>query len=156
MSYLKKFGFVKGLAEGLAIDEQTKEGRVLLAMIDLLEEMADALSELEDSHESLYEELQEVSQDVERLDDTVEEMEECIENLNSGLGQILSLLERDEEEDDESDTYYEVKCPKCGEEIVIGEDMLEEGSINCPKCKGLLEFDLSCDDPDCEHSHHTE
>ena len=35
-------------------------------------------------------------------------------------------------------------CPSCGDTILIDEGMIEEGSINCPNCNELLEFD--CDD----------
>ena len=37
---------------------------------------------------------------------------------------------------------YEVKCPTCGEEITIDEQMLDEGSTVCPNCGEELEFDL--------------
>ena len=37
----------------------------------------------------------------------------------------------------------------CGEIITVDRDILEEGSINCPKCDELLEFEIECDD-DCD------
>ena len=33
-------------------------------------------------------------------------------------------------------------CPTCGDTILIDEGMIEEGSINCPNCNELLEFDV--------------
>ena len=39
--------------------------------------------------------------------------------------------------------YYYLPCPVCGEEISFGQETLEEGSVNCPGCGELLEFDLS-------------
>ena len=32
--------YLKGLAEGLALDEESKEGKLLLQIVDLLDEMA--------------------------------------------------------------------------------------------------------------------
>ena len=58
-----------------------------------------------------------------------------------------------DEDDDEYDfgddeTLYEVKCPTCGEEITIDEDMLDEGSTVCPNCGEELEFDMEDDEDD--------
>ena len=47
---------------------------------------------------------------------------------------------------------YETTCPTCGDTIYINGAMLEEGSINCPNCDELLEFDLDEDDDDEEAS----
>ena len=47
--------------------------------------------------------------------------------------------EFDDDEDD--DELYEITCPSCGDTILLDEGMLEEGSINCPNCNELLEFD---------------
>ncbi|MDR0380512.1 MAG: zinc-ribbon domain-containing protein [Oscillospiraceae bacterium] len=162
MSYLKKLGYVKGLAEGLALDENTKEGRVLSAMIDLLDEITDSLSGVEEANEHLGEELNAVTEDVRRLDETVDSLGECVENITDGLSRLLTIISDDDDEDDDDeddedddalpdrDYYYEIKCPKCGEETVINEEMLEEGGIQCPKCGENLEFDLECDDPACD------
>lgn len=54
-------------------------------------------------------------------------------------------------EDEESEydgDVYDVKCPVCGEEITVGEDVVAEGSTKCPVCGELLEFDLSEEEED--------
>ena len=43
--------------------------------------------------------------------------------------------------DDDDDELYEVTCPTCGDTILLDEGMIEEGSMNCPNCNELLEFD---------------
>ena len=47
--------------------------------------------------------------------------------------------------------YITVTCPSCGDTICVTEDMLDEGSVNCPNCGELLEFDFDdeCDCGDC-------
>ena len=49
--------------------------------------------------------------------------------------------------------YITVTCPSCGDTICVTEDMLDEGSVNCPNCGELLEFDFDdecdCGDDDC-------
>jgi hypothetical protein len=57
------------------------------------------------------------------------------------------FLDTDDDEisavDDEE--LYEVVCPTCNDSIYLTEKMLAEGSINCPGCGELLEFDMSED-----------
>ena len=43
-----------------------------------------------------------------------------------------------------------MKCPGCGEEIVIGESVLEDGSLPCPNCGAELEFDGIIDEDEAE------
>jgi len=159
MQYLKKFGFLKGLTEGLRIDEQTPEGRVLLAMVDLLEELTDALSDMNNSHGGMRQELQDVVRDVERLEDSVDNLDDFLKDFSEDFSHLIRSLpddisdetfetKLDTEEDD--GIFYEVKCPKCSEEITLNEDMLGEGSIHCPQCGGLMEFDLRFADADDE------
>ena len=45
--------------------------------------------------------------------------------------------------DDEDGEYYEVVCPKCGDEICVSEDVLLDGGVECPSCGENLEFDYS-------------
>ena len=43
MGIAEKIAYLKGLAEGLKLDEETKEGKVLLAVIDVLADISDEL-----------------------------------------------------------------------------------------------------------------
>ena len=44
MDYLyQRVSYLKGLAEGLGIDEESKEGKLLLHIIDALEDFADVM-----------------------------------------------------------------------------------------------------------------
>ena len=48
---------------------------------------------------------------------------------------------------------YEIVCPTCGDSIMVDEDILALGSIDCPNCGTHLEFDFDCDcdcDDDCD------
>ena len=47
---------------------------------------------------------------------------------------------------DEDEDIYEVVCPTCGDSIMLNEQMVEEGSMSCPNCGELLEFDLEDED----------
>ena len=47
----------------------------------------------------------------------------------------------DDYEFDDDEELYEVTCPTCGDTILLDESIIEEGSMNCPNCNELLEFD---------------
>ena len=115
MEISEKVAYLKGLAEGLALDTESKEGKLIAAIIDVLDDMSGKFEDLEDELCDVEEALYELEDD----DD-----------------------EYDEDEDDDEE-YFETTCPVCEEEIVFDEDTLESGEIRCPNCGEKLEFDLS-------------
>ena len=55
MEILEKVAYMKGLAEGLGLDGQTKEGKLLTVMMDILDDMALELQKrFRESAEELY------------------------------------------------------------------------------------------------------
>ena len=46
MDIAKKVAYIQGLADGLELDGDTKEGKVLAAILDVLEDMADAIEDM--------------------------------------------------------------------------------------------------------------
>ena len=49
-------------------------------------------------------------------------------------------------DDDDDCCFYEVKCPQCGDELALDEEVLELGAIDCPNCGATLEFEFDEDD----------
>ena len=134
MNLVEKAAYLKGLAEGLGMDAQSKEGRLWAALNDLLADMA---HEIEDLHEA-----------DDRLDDALDELAGELSYLEE-LSCDLEKLDDDDDEDTDDAEYdgvvYDATCPVCGEEISFDEETLESGSIRCPRCGELLEFDLGAD-----------
>ena len=141
MTITEKVAYLKGLAEGLALDESKPEAKLIKAMIDVLDDIALSVSDLEDGLDLFSEQLDAVDEDLDELEGFVyEDLDDCC------CDDCDDCCDEDEEE------YYDVECPSCGEVICVDRDILEEGSINCPKCNELLEFeiDCDCDCDDCE------
>lgn len=137
MTVTEKVAYLKGLAEGLALDENKPETKIINAMMDVLDELALTVSDLEDGMDLISEQLDAVDEDLDELESFVyEELDDC----DCGCDDCYD----DEEE------YYDVECPSCGEVICVDREILEEGSITCPSCNELLEFDIDCDCDDCE------
>lgn len=136
MLVTEKVAYLKGLAEGLGIDAATKEGKVLHAIIDVLDDLAMSVVDLEDGMSEVCDQIDAVDEDLGNLEEDFYGEDEC----DCGC----------EDEDDDED-YYEVICPKCGDSIYLDEEMIAEGSIECPNCGENLEFDLDAMEEEEEH-----
>lgn len=149
MTISEKVAYLKGLAEGLNLDtESSKEGKLISVMIGILEEVGLSIEDLEDNMEAMGEEIDAISDDLSDVEEVVfDEDNEDDDDCGCCCG------------DDEDDDFFEVKCPSCGEELVIDEDVLETGSIECPNCKSKFAIDVDgcdCDGDDgccCGHDH---
>ena len=151
MTITEKVAYLKGLADGLAIDtEKSKEGKLISVIIDILEEMGMSIEDLEENTTALGEELDAVSDDL------------------ADVEEILFEDEDDEDEDgrccgeEDDDDFFEVECPNCQEPLVIDEDVLEAGVIECPSCHSqfAVSDECDCDDDGCDcgcgHDHDEE
>ena len=70
MDYLyQKVSYLKGLAEGMGIEEESKEGKLLLHIIDTLEEFADVVDEVIENHEDLEEYVSYIDEDLSDVED---------------------------------------------------------------------------------------
>lgn len=139
MELNEKIAYLKGLMEGLGVTAETKEGKVIEAIVDILDDIALSISDMEDGLDMIAEQVEAIDEDVEDLVDAV--------------------YDDDDEDDDEFEgELYEVTCPKCGDVICVDEDMLDEGEIDCPGCGETLEFDFSGAIDECgccghDHAH---
>ena len=130
MTINEKVSYLKGLTEGLEISSATKEGKLLKAIVDVLEDMALTVSDLEDGYAEL-------SEYVDLIDEGLEEVEN----------------EVFDDEDDESDDACGFVCPSCGEEIELEDSDYTKEELECPVCGQTVELDFDdccCDDDDCE------
>ncbi len=131
MEITEKVAYLKGLADGLGLDAESKEGKVLLAMIDVLDDIALEIEDLKDAQDELADGLDAVSDDLEDVEDVV-----------FGEDDYDDYDEDEEDEDEESEDCYATTCPNCEEVIYFDESILEDGEVICPNCGEKLEFEL--------------
>ena len=151
MKLTEKMSYLQGLLEGLEIDKSTKEGKALTQMADVLSEMVLYVEDLQSQVDELTELCDILDQDLGAVeDDLYEDDLECGEcsgdcdTCDEDDGDWDSYDWDDEDEfdfDEDDDELYEITCPTCGDTILLDEGMIEEGSMNCPNCNELLEFD---------------
>ena len=134
MEITEKVAYLKGLMEGMKIDTETNEGKILSAMVDILEDIGLELEDLWNAQGELEDGLDVVSDDLEDVEDTVYGEDEDDESFDD------EYYEDDAEEDEDC---YATTCPTCEETIYFDESVLEDGEVICPNCGEKLEFDMS-------------
>ena len=141
MEITEKVAYLKGLMEGLKIDTETNEGKILSAMVDILEDIGLELEDLWNAQGELEDGLDVVSDDLEDIEDIVYDEDDEDESFDD------EYYEDDAEEDEDC---YATTCPTCEETIYFDESVLENGEVICPNCGEKLEFDMSSLEEDSE------
>ena len=127
MGISEKVAYLKGLAEGLTLDTESKEGKLIAAIIDVLDDMAEEIADMQDEMVDIEDGLDAVSDDLSDVEETLYEMED----------------EDEWDDEDEEEDCFMTTCPECEEEVYFDESVLEDGEVVCPNCGTKLEFDLS-------------
>ena len=130
MTISEKVAYLTGLAEGLNLDaEKSKEGKLISVMIGILEEIGLSLEDLEENALALGEEIDVLSDDLADVEEIVYDEDE----------------EYEDDEVDYDDDWFEVECPNCEEPLIVDDEALTEGEIQCPNCGTRYSLDLSDD-----------
>ena len=121
-----KAAYIRGLMNGMEFDPNSKNGRIIAAMMDLLEAMAATVTEHDNALDQAYDELETLDQDLDDL--------------------VADLYGADDEEDgeEEGEDLYEVTCPNCGAVSTVDEDTLLDQSqeLVCPNCGAAFDIEL--------------
>lgn len=133
MNLTEKAAYIKGLADGLDYNKNSAEGKLIAALIDMVDEMAKSINV---------------------LDETVEELNDYIEEIDEDLGDVEEYLMEDDECDcdccdcdcddcddcdcdccdcDDDGDYFEIECPSCGE-VVCFDESIDPEDLICPAC----------------------
>ncbi|HIZ49200.1 MAG TPA: zinc-ribbon domain-containing protein [Candidatus Gemmiger excrementavium] len=119
-----KAAYIRGLMTGMEFDPASKNGKVIAAMMDLLEEMAATVTEHDNALDQVYDELETLDQDLDDL--------------------VMDLYGEDEEDGEEDEDLYEVTCPNCGAVATVDEETLmdPDQELVCPNCGAAFDIEL--------------
>ncbi len=134
MTTTEKVAYMKGLMEGMKIDEATDNGKLFALIADILNDLSNDLADLEDYTAELTEQVDAVDEDLNTLE------EDFYEAWEEDDCDCCDCCDCDDEE------YYDVTCPSCGEDFEVDEDTLLDGGVECPACGEHLEFDFDEED----------
>ena len=139
MTLTEKAAYIKGLAEGLGLDESKPETKIINALIDIIDDLSLSVSDLEDELVLVGEQVDAVDEDLDALESYVYDDDDCdCDDCDCCC------------DDCDEDEFFEGECPACGEVINVDEGILESGSIECPNCGENLEFDIEYEDDEDE------
>ena len=156
MTISEKAAYLKGLMEGLDLDTDKAEGKLIAAVVELLGDVTKKLTDVENTTIAISDELDEIEEDLDAIEDYIlDEEDEYDEDDDYDFDDDDDddYYDDDDFEDegfdygDEDSIIYEVKCT-CGNIINFDEDTLEEGSIICDQCGETLEFTFDDEDED--------
>lgn len=145
MTISEKSAYLKGLMDGLKLNTETDEGKMIAAIVDLLGDVTKKVADIEDTTIAISDELDEIEEDLDAIEDYI--LDEDEDDYDDEDEDDDFWGDEDEDEDfeegfdigDEDTTVYEVECA-CGNIINFDEEVLESGSIVCDKCGEILEF----------------
>ena len=153
MTISEKAAYLKGLMDGLNLDTEKAEGKMIAAIVDLMGDVTRRLTDVEETTIAISDELDEIEEDLDAIEDFIldEDEDEDWEDDEDDY----DFDDEDEDMDEGFDfgdpdtTIYEVECA-CGSIINFDEETLEEGSIICPECGETLEFSFEDDEDEDE------
>jgi len=126
-SITDRTSYLRGLAEGLNLDKEKNENRLMLEMLTVMDEMAQKIKDVED--------------DVDELDEYVESIDNDLGDIEDALfGEDEDYDEDDAEGEEEPETFDENEelsfdCPHCGKTMKIkAADIDFDESPLCPSC----------------------
>ena len=122
--------YIKGLMEGLNLDESKPENKVIKALCGIIEQMAGEIETLEKNTETLHDYIEEIDEDLGSLEEYVLG-DEC----------DCDCCDDDDDDDDDCDCdcccgendFRMLMCPHCNEEIYF-DDTIEPDELICPAC----------------------
>ena len=149
MTISEKSAYLKGLMDGLKLNTESDEGKMIAAIVDLLGDLTRKVTDIEDTTIAISDELDEIEEDLDAIEDFIMDDEDEFDDEDEDF----DWDEEDEDEEfeegfdfgDEDSIIYEVECA-CGEVINFDEETLEAGSMKCPNCGETLEFDVEEDE----------
>jgi len=115
----EKIAYLRGLADGMNLDKETNEGKLISEIIDVLGDMG---------------------ADVDSLFDIVDDIDEAVADIEEEVFEDF-----DDDEDEYDDDLFEIECPNCGDTVILDDEMLEQDQLICPYCKEEIEIEFNCD-----------
>lgn len=141
MEYLeRRISYLRGLADGLELGENSREGKILSGMIEVMDELTSEVK-------AVYRRLEETEEYVEAVDEDLNDVElflfddddrlyEDVYDEDDDDVEIYSVYDDDDDTqfydlDDSEDAYiFETECPTCHSNYYVIEPTEEISAIN--------------------------
>ena len=133
-----QISYLKGLIDGLELDETSKEAKIFNGIIDVLDEISDTLEDMADFEDEIAEQVDAIDEDLAAVEDIF---------LDGDCDGDCEGCYEDCEFNDDDEAFYEVECPNCGDIVCFDEDLFEDDdTIICPNCGEKIDIDFDLDE----------
>ena len=147
MTVVEKAAYLKGLAEGLGVTPDSKEGKLWAALNDLLSDMAHEIEDLQESNLDLADIIDDMGEDLSYLEELTCDLDTPDDVCDADYDEDYDEdADEDPDEDEELEydgVIYDVTCPACGATSVVDEEALLDGDPVCPSCGKPLDFEVT-------------
>lgn len=155
MTISEKSAYLKGLAEGMKLDTEKAEGKLISELIGLVSEIASTVEVLDSEAAVMADYVDELDHDLGELEEYVWDEcddDECFDDDDFEYGEyddddddecngICEGCSGCDDEDDEDGDVFDVEaegmrcimCDNCGDTVVYDEN-LDPANIECPGC----------------------
>lgn len=146
----KEVGFLKGLMEGMDLDMNTANGKLMAGIVNLLGELCDRVEAMDDTLDDLNDYVESIDDDLAELegnrddddfdflgdDDEDEDFDDAFGDGEDKLHLLRpgSDTPDDPEEDDSPDALAGKLCPKCNRMFFTAIEDGEDAEYVCPHC----------------------
>ncbi|MBR2916807.1 MAG: hypothetical protein IKC07_04340 [Clostridia bacterium] len=121
--------YLKGLADGMKMDKDSNEGKLLNEIIALLGD---------------------ITAEIEMLDDEQGFIADKLDDIDDSIDILCEEIFEDEIYDEDEEDEFTITCEKCGKDIFLSYEDFECDDLACPYCGEPIEIDFVCDgDCDC-------
>ncbi len=139
MTLTEKVAYIRGLMEGMEVDKESKEMKIISAVVDLLDDMALTVCDLEDAQAELEEYVEELDEDLGTIEEDIYGEDEC--DCCDGDCDCC-----DDDCDCDDGFNYKTECPVCGEDVLLDDEILRDGAFECPHCGETIDFGEDIED----------
>jgi ribosomal protein S27E len=108
----ERVAYLQGLTQGLNVSNQSAEGKLLINIIDVLDDMAEEFN-------------------------NIQMVQDDLETYVESMDEDLTDLEEEVYEDVDREELVEVQCPSCHETVSFDASLLEgdeDLEVSCPHC----------------------
>lgn len=151
MTIVEKAAYLKGLAEGLGVEPESREGKLWGALNDLLADMAHEIEDLQSGSLDFADALDEIGDELSYLEDltcdldTPEDIEDCDGDCSSCQFECPFTDEDDEDEDEDNIVPFSADADEEEEEDEDEDEELQYDGVmydvKCPVCGEEITFD---------------
>ncbi|MBO2528018.1 MAG: zinc ribbon domain-containing protein, partial [Clostridiales bacterium] len=124
MTLSEKSAYLKGLMDGLKLDQETNEGKMIASIVDLLQDMTASISDLEENAIAVSDELDEIEEDLDAIEEFLMDEDDDDDEYDEDEDDYDFADDDGEDFDYEDEVVYIVTCPSCGKELELDEETI--------------------------------